>query len=237
MPVKRFPIVDRKRDGRKVRKDLVLADERLRISSRHYQNLVRKIEGKPEERVLSYLMLRSLKQARYSADNVGHFALAAATYTHFTSPIRRYPDLIVHRILSYALDGKSAAPTDLGAIAAHASLAERRAAEAERELVEWKKMKFMIDKVGDEFDGLIVSTHRFGFFVELDGLFVDGLVPVDTLAGDRYTYQENARRIVGERSRRAFSIGDTLRVRLDRVNAVERKLQFSVAEPRAGRRR
>ncbi len=100
LPVKRFPIVERKRDGRKVRKDLVLADERLRISPRHYQNLVAKIEGKPEERVLSYLMLRSLKQARYSADNLGHFALAAKTYTHFTSPIRRYPDLVVHRILS-----------------------------------------------------------------------------------------------------------------------------------------
>jgi len=160
-----------------------------------------------------------------------------ASFSHFTSPIRRYPDLIVHRILSYALDGKSAAPTDLGSISALASLAERRAAEAERELVEWKKMKFMIDKVGEEFDGLIVSMHRFGFFVELADLFVEGLVPVDTLAGDRYTYQENARRIIGERSRRVFSIGDTLRVRLDRVNAVERKLQFSVAEPRPRRRK
>ena len=237
MPVKRFPVVDRKRDGRKVRKDLVLPDERLRVTSRHYQNLVRKIEGKPEERVLSYLMLRSLKQARYSADNVGHFALAAPTYTHFTSPIRRYPDLIVHRILSYALDGKSAAPTDLASIASYSSLAERRAAEAERELVEWKKMKFMIDGVGDEFDGLIVSTHRFGFFVELADLFVEGLVPIDTLLGDRYMYQENARRIIGERSRRVFAIGDTVRVRLDRVNAVERKLQFSVAESRPRRRK
>lgn len=236
MPVKRFPVVDRKRDGRKVRKDLMLADERLRISSRHYQALVRKIEGKPEERVLSYLMLRSLKQARYSADNLGHFALAASTYTHFTSPIRRYPDLIVHRILSYTLDGKQAAPTNLAALAAHASLAERRAADAERELVEWKQMKFMIDKVGDEFDALIVSMHHFGFFVELADLFVEGLVPIDTLTGDRYGYQENARRIVGERSRRVFSLGDTVRVRLDRVNAVERKLQFSVAEPRPRRR-
>ncbi len=231
MPVKRFPVVDRKRDGRKVRKDLILADERLRICSRHYQALLRRIEGKPEERLLSYLMLRSLKQARYSAENAGHFALAAPTYTHFTSPIRRYPDLIVHRILSFALDGKSAAPTDLESIAAYSSLAERRAAEAERELVEWKKMKFMIDRVGDQFEGLIVSMHRFGFFVELAELFVEGLVPVDTLTGDRYTYQENARRIIGERSRKVFSIGDTVQVRLDRVNAVERKLQFSVARP------
>ena len=99
IPVKRFPIVDRNRDGRKVRRDIVLADASLRISPRHYQKLVAKIEGKPEERILSYLMLRSLKQARYSAENAGHFALAAQTYTHFTSPIRRYPDLIVHRLL------------------------------------------------------------------------------------------------------------------------------------------
>ncbi len=236
LPVKRFPIVDRKRDDRKVRKDLVLADERLRISSRHYQNLVKKIDGKPEERILSYLMLRSLKQARYSADNLGHFALAAPTYTHFTSPIRRYPDLVVHRILSFVLDGKTPAETDLAAIAEHASFSERRAAEAERELVEWKKVNFMAEKVGDEFDALIVSTHRFGFFVELADLFVEGLVPIDTLAGDRYHYHENSRKIIGERSRRAFSVGDRIQVRLDRVDAVEHKLQFSVAEPLPRRR-
>ncbi len=236
LPGKRFPVVDRKRDGRKVRKDIVLASS-APVTPRHYQNLVAKIEGKAEERVLSYLMLRSLKQARYSAENVGHFALAAKTYTHFTSPIRRYPDLIVHRILSLVLDGKEPAPTDLESLAAHASLTERRAAEAERELVEWKKMKFMLDKVGDEFEGLIVSTHRFGFFVELTDLFIEGLVPIDTLPGERFRYHEGTRQIIGERSRRAFSIGDAVAVRLDRADAVEHKLQFSVAEPRPKRRR
>jgi ribonuclease R len=237
LPVKRFPVVDRKRDGRKVRKNIVLADERLRVSPRNYQNLVKKIEGKPEERVLSYLMLRSLKQARYSEANAGHFALAAPTYTHFTSPIRRYPDLIVHRVLSATLDGKAPPEMELRAIADDCSFTERRAAEAERELVEWKKAKFMEEKAGDEFGALIITTAKFGFFVELADLFIEGLVPIDTLAGDRYGYHENTRKIIGERTRRAFSIGDTVRVRLDRVDAVERKLQFSLVEPAVKRRR
>ncbi len=239
IPVKRFPVVDRKRDGRKVRKDIVLADERLTVNSRHYQKLVAKLEGKPEQRILNYLMLRSLKQARYSPENTGHFALAAKTYTHFTSPIRRYPDLIVHRILSAAIDGAGAPRMDLEGIAGECSETERRAADAERELVEWKKVKFMAGRVGDEFRALIISTAKYGFFVELEELFIEGLVPIDTLPGDRYGYRENTRQIVGERSRRTFSIGDWVQVRLDRVDAVERKLQFSLvhAQPAKSSRR
>jgi ribonuclease R len=236
MPVKRFPVVDRRRDGRKVRKDIVLADERLRVSPRNYQNLVAKIEGKPEERILSYLMLRSLKQARYSPENTGHFALAAPCYTHFTSPIRRYPDLIVHRILSATLDAATPRGMDLGRICDDCSSSERRAADAERELVEWKKVKFMADRVGEDFDALIISTTKFGFFVELANLFIEGLVPIDTLTGDRYNYSENTRKITGERTRRAFSIGDTVRVRLDRIDALERKLQFSLVTAPKGTR-
>ena len=243
VPMKRFPMVDRKRDGRKIRKDLVLADERLVVTSRHYQRLAAKLEGKPEERILNYLMLRSLKQARYAAENVGHFALAAKTYTHFTSPIRRYPDLIVHRILSSTLDGARGTRYEmdqLRSIGAETSLAERRAADAERELMSWKKAKFMAERMGDHFHGLVVHTAKFGFFVELREYFVEGLVPIETLPGGRYHYHENTRRIVNPRTRREFSIGDRLEVRLDRVEAGEGKLQFSVVEPERaarGRRR
>ncbi len=226
IPVKRFRVNDRRRE-------VVLADSSMPISSRNYQKLIRKIEGKPEERILTYLMLRSLKQARYSEENAGHFALAAASYTHFTSPIRRYPDLIVHRILSAFLEGKRdiLPPERLHVIADQSSETERRAADAERELVEWKKVRFMEDRVGDDFDALIISTTKYGFFVELANLFIEGLVPIDTLPGDRYTYNENSRKIVGQRSRREFSIGDGVRVRLDRIDPIERKLQFGLFEP------
>ncbi len=238
IPVKRFPMMVRNRDGSKTRRALTIPDAEIAVTSRMYQKLVAKIAGKPEERILSYLMLRSLKQARYSERNVGHFALAAPSYTHFTSPIRRYPDLIVHRILKTMLDGvpPRLSEGELHAIATDTSDTERRAAEAERELVEWKKAKFMIDRVGDEFSGLIISTTRFGFFVELNDLFVEGLVPLDTLPGDRYMYNETTRKIVGQRSKRTFSMGDAVEVRLDRVDAVEKKLNFSIVEPRGGGR-
>ena len=218
-------------------RDTTVALDNANLTSRNYQRLVQKIEGRPEERILSYLMLRSLKQARYSDRNDGHFALAAESYTHFTSPIRRYPDLIVHRILAAEFDGKLYSG-DLRRIADQSSDAERRAAQAERELVEWKKVKFMISHVGDEYDGLIISTTRFGFFVELKDLFIEGLVPMETLQGDHYKYHENTRKVIGERSRKQFSIGDELRVRLDRVDPVEKKLQFSVIAPvRSGKKR
>ncbi|MBI3279948.1 MAG: VacB/RNase II family 3'-5' exoribonuclease [Acidobacteria bacterium] len=241
VPVKRFRNVDRTRDGRKARKDITLADETLTVSPRAYQKLIAQLQGKPEERILTYLMLRSLKQARYSEENRRHYALAAPSYTHFTSPIRRYPDLVVHRILSGYLDGERAAlhEEELRVIAEESSLTERRADEAERELVEWKKARFMEQRVGEEFEALVISTSKYGLFVELQEIFIEGLVPIDTLPGDSYRYHENTRKIIGERSRREFSIGGRVRVILDRVEAVERKLQFSIVEetpPRARRR-
>jgi ribonuclease R len=169
-------------------------------------------------------MLRSLKQARYSTENEGHFALAADTYTHFTSPIRRYPDLLIHRLM------KGMAVGDLPELASECSQSERRAADAERELVEWKKVQFMAERVGEDFDALVISTAKYGLFVELADLFIEGLVPIDTLPGDQYTYQENVRKIVGRSTRREFSIGDRVRVILDRVDDNERKLQFSLLD-------
>jgi ribonuclease R len=233
IPVKKFGMTDRHRDGTKRHREIVLADTGMSISPRHYQKLVAKIEGKPEERILSYLMLRSLKQARYSTENLGHFALAAPTYTHFTSPIRRYPDLLVHRLLTGILLPEA----DLASMAEECSQSERRAADAERELVEWKKVQFMVERVGDEFDALIISTARYGLFVELADLFIEGLVPIDSLPGDEYSYHENVRKVVGKRTRREFSIGDRVRVILERVDDVERKLQFALVEPAVKRTR
>jgi ribonuclease R len=233
--------------------------EDIAVTPRMYQQLALKIAGKPEERILAHLMLRSLRQARYSEKNEGHFALAAPCYTHFTSPIRRYPDLIVHRIAksilasgesgigvlakqSAARGGKAsqheeiaheAAPlseVELAGIAYESSQAERRAEDAERELMEWKKVKFMQDRLGDDFDAMILSVTKYGCFVELDSLFIEGLVPIMSLQGDHYTFRENTRQIMGEQSGRRYSMGDRVRVVLDRVDSVQRRLQFSILE-------
>ena len=250
--------------GKRVRE--IEVPKEVHITPRMYQKLTEKIAGKPEERILSYLMLRSLKQARYSEENLGHFALAATSYTHFTSPIRRYPDLIVHRVLKSVLRldpgqnpnqslqaaeeqpspwskrrtrAGAPAPHELGGpigveelheIAEESSRAERRAADAERELMEGKKVKFMQDRVGEDFDGLITSVTKFGFFVELTDLFIEGLVPLNTLTDDRYTYHENTREIIGQRSRKIYSLGQKIRVLVDRIDPVEKKIQFAVFE-------
>jgi len=302
--------------GRNVRP--IEIPKEVHITPRMYLKLTEKIAGKPEEQILSYLMLRSLKQARYSEVNEGHFALAAPTYTHFTSPIRRYPDLIVHRILKEVLhtspekwdedvpvgvsgatgvspvgaaqaamsegdavmeghfrradrdakkkrsvasederrsshqesiatpwskrrdrgtQQKSLEPMggpitleELHDVADESSQSERRADEAERELMEWKKVKFMQDRVGEDFDGLIISVTKFGLFVELTDLFVEGLVPLNTLTDDHYVYHETTREIIGQRTRKTYRLGQPVHVILDRIDPVEKKLQFALLE-------
>ncbi len=289
LPVKRIQTRGERRDahgrGRNPRMHEVAED--IPVTPLMYQKLAKRIEGKPEERILSYLMLRSLKQARYSEINEGHFALAAPSYTHFTSPIRRYPDLIVHRItkalLSQGVIGKGVvaqgrhsspwthpnegpqigareshlsrkvnrvpgaghpasmhqagnsieAPipeAELAQIAEETSLTERRAAEAERELIEWKKVRFMEDRVGEEFAALVLNPAKFGLFVELTDMFVEGLVPIDSMRDDRYTWRENTHEVIGERTGRRFRAGDRVQVILDRILAQERRLQFSIVE-------
>jgi ribonuclease R len=272
LPVKQVTMkADRRaarRDGRGRQAQTHEVAESIPVTPQMYQRLTAKIAGKPEERILSYLMLRSLKQARYSEKNEGHFALASPCYTHFTSPIRRYPDLIVHRLVRELLrDGADARggailssdpqpwkhatgpvtyvkrgrpeytwepipETELAAIATESSQAERRADDAERELMEWKKMRFMEDRVGEDFEGIILSCTKYGFFVELDDLFIEGLVPIASLSGwgsdERFVFRDTDKQIVSTRTGRAFKMGQRVHVLLDRIDRQQRRLQFAL---------
>lgn len=199
------------------------------------QKILGRIAGRPEERIISTVMLRSLKQARYEAQNLGHFGLAARFYTHFTSPIRRYPDLIVHRILRETFQGGdlSAKRRDklaamLPQIALHSSERERAAAEAERETVSLKAVEYMAQFVGEEFEGTINGVTSFGIFVELEN-GVEGLVRVSSMEDDYYLYVEEQYALIGEHTRKTYRLGDMVKVVLTKVNPEERNMDFVLA--------
>ncbi len=206
------------------------------VHPRHFQHLVDRIRGTPEERPIAFLMLRTMQKARYDAANLGHFGLAAHTYTHFTSPIRRYPDLVVHRVLRELRHGEGSAERReeledaLPEVARHTSAMERRAQEAERELLQWKKVRFMADKVGDVFTGYITGVAPFGLFVELVEHFVEGMVHVTTLADDYYRFDEQARVLFGERTKKVYRLGDAVRVQVIRVDLHRRQVELGVEE-------
>jgi ribonuclease R len=206
------------------------------IRPRHFQKLLEKIEGKPEEKPIAFLMLRTMQKARYAAENLGHFGLAAPSYTHFTSPIRRYPDLVVHRALRLARhDGPTAEvreewTEELPEVARHTSERERRADEAERELLQWKKVKFMADKVGDEFEGYVTGVAAFGLFIELVEHFVEGLVHVSTMADDYYRFVESGHLLRGENTERVYRLGDRVKVQVLRVNMDARQIELGLVE-------
>jgi ribonuclease R len=199
-----------------------------------YAQLLEQVAGRPDRHLIQTVLLRSLSQAVYSSDNVGHFGLSYPAYTHFTSPIRRYPDLIVHRALKHIIDGGGAddfdyTKPDLQGIGEHCSSAERKADEATRDALDWLKCEYMQDKVGETFKGIITSVNSFGVFVELEDIYVDGLVHITALDNDYYHYDPVGHRLTGERTGKVLRLGDPLTIVVAKVNLDERKIDFLLA--------
>jgi ribonuclease R len=213
-----------------------LAASGAALKPRHFQKLIDRMRGTPEERPIAALMLRTMQKARYDAVSLGHFGLAAEHYTHFTSPIRRYPDLVVHRMLRESRNGASAGgrreelEEELPEVARHTSEMERRADEAERELLQWKKVRFMADKVGEEFDGFVTGVAPYGLFIELIEHFVEGLVHVSSMGDDYYRFVEQQHILKGENTRKAYRLGDKVRVQVVRVDMERRQVDLGLVE-------
>src|SRR5687768_17947571 len=201
-----------------------------------FQRLIDRMRGTPEERPIAALMLRTMQKARYDAASLGHFGLAAEQYTHFTSPIRRYPDLIVHRTLRLARHGKLPSARreeledELPETAKHASEMERRADEAERELLQWKKVRFMADKVGDEYEGYITGVAPFGLFVELIEHYVEGLVHISSMPDDYYRFVDQQHVLRGENTKKMYRLGDRVAVQVVRVDMERRQVDLGLVD-------
>lgn len=213
------------------------------VHPRALQEIIESVQGTPEEMVISTVMLRSMQQAKYYPESLGHFGLSTEFYTHFTSPIRRYPDLIVHRLIrTYLIEGDISSATQekwnsrLTEIAEHSSSMERRSVEAERETDELKKSEYMLDKIGEEYDGIISSVTNFGMFVELTNT-IEGLVHVSYMTDDYYRYDERHFAMIGERTGKVFRIGDEITVRVVNVNKEERAIDFEIVGMKGTRRK
>ncbi len=203
-------------------------------SAKDFARLLNEIQTRPDAHLIQTVMLRSLQQAVYSPDNVGHFGLAFDAYAHFTSPIRRYPDLLVHRAIRHLLEHKQAKGfrydhDAMAKLGENCSQTERRADEATRDATDWLKCEFMLDKVGEEYDGTISSVTSFGLFIELDDIYVEGLVHVTSLEKDYFHFEPVKHRMLGERTRKVYRLGDRLRIRVARVDLDERKIDFELA--------
>jgi ribonuclease R len=215
-----------------------------RPEARHFAALMKRSAERADNELIQTVLLRSLAQAAYSARNIGHFGLALESYAHFTSPIRRYPDLLVHRAIRHVLGGQVRDDFEYDAdamvsLGAHTSMTERRADEATRDAVAWLKCEFMLDHVGDRFDGSIMGVTSFGLFVTLDDIHVEGLVHVSALGSDYFHFDPGGHRLVGERSGAVFRLADRVRVRVLRVDLDERKIDLELADSgkRSGLRR
>ena len=206
-------------------------------SAKDYADLLDAVQGRPDSHLLQTVLLRSMSQALYSAENIGHFGLAFPAYTHFTSPIRRYPDLVVHRAIRHLITGGGEddflySRSELHVLGEHCSTTERRADEATRDAEAWLKCEYMMDKIGESFDGIITSVTSFGLFVELAEIYVEGLVHITSLDHDYFHFDPVGHRLSGERSGRVYRLGDPIRIKVAAVNLDDKKIDFTLDETR-----
>lgn len=211
----------------------------LKPQAKDFADLLESVRGRPDSHLIQTVLLRSFSQAVYSPENIGHFGLAFLAYTHFTSPIRRYPDLVVHRAICHLIDGGGKEDfeyslPELQGLGEHCSTTERRADEATRDAISWLKCEYMMDKIGEIFDGIITSVTSFGLFVELNEIFVEGLVHITALKNDYYHFDPVGHRLTGERSGERYRLGDPVRVKLAAVNLDEKKIDFTLDAPQSG---